>query len=174
MEARDFAGLRKDWKYSQGQAAWLKSDDYRVFSNSRLFLRLTKASDEFAAAAGLHPNGKFLAEAAGTQSAIAIYDIGNLEFLYVSRLSSGDFTQSSLWQQRNKFQSRAAAGKPFFVRHDKESGRVVAFAVADHYLALRTREDLVAGSLQLLAGAQQRNLQQEGWYAQAVTAAASP
>lgn len=173
IEAKDFAGLLKDWNNSQEQAAWLKSDDYRVFSNSRLFLRLTKASDEFAAAAGLHPNGKFLAEAAGTQSAIAIYDIGNLEFLYVSRLSSGDFTQSSLWQQRNKFQSRAAAGKPFFVRKDEESGRVVAFAVADNYLVLGTREDLVAGSLELLAGAQQRNLQQEGWYAQAVSAAAS-
>src|SRR5260370_14977949 len=147
MEARDFAGLRKDWNNSQEQAAWLKSDDYRVFSSARLLLRLTKASDEFAAAAGLRPNGKFLAEAAGTQSAIAIYDIGNLEFLYVSRLSSGDFTQSSLWQQRNKFQSRAAAGKPFFVSKGGESVPGVAFCVAVNYLALRTREDLVAGSL---------------------------
>src|SRR5260370_4295904 len=115
IEAKDFAGLLKDWNNSQEQAAWLKSDDYRVFSNSRLFLRLTKASDEFAAAAGLRPNGKFLAEAAGTHSALAIYDIGNLEVLYVIRFSSGDVTQSSLWQQRNKFQSRAAPGNPFFV-----------------------------------------------------------
>src|SRR5260370_36126239 len=113
IEAKDFAGLLKDWNNSQEQAAWLKSDDYRVFSNSRLFLRLTKAADEFAAAAGLRPNGKLLAEAAGTQTAIAISELGNLAVSVLSCLSSGDFTQSSLWQQRNKFQSRAAPGNPF-------------------------------------------------------------
>jgi hypothetical protein len=174
IEAKDFAGLLMDWSNSREQAAWLKSDDYRVFSNSRLFLRLSKASDEFAAAAALRPNGKFLSEAAGTQSAIAIYDIGNLEFLYISHLSSGDFTQSSLWQGRAKFQTRSAAGKPFFVRKDEESGRAVAFALADSYLILGTREDLVAGALELLSGGKQRNLQQEGWYTQASAAATSP
>lgn len=51
IEARDFAGLMKDWNASPEKAQWLKSDDYRVFSNSRLFLRLSKASDEFAVAA---------------------------------------------------------------------------------------------------------------------------
>jgi hypothetical protein len=172
IEAKDFAALLKDWNSSPEKTAWLKSDDYNVFSNSRLFLRLSKASDEFAAAAGLRPDSKFLGETAGTASAIAIYDIGNLEFLYISRLSSGDFTQSALWQARNKFQPRTAAGKPFFVRKDEESGRVVAFAVADSYLILGTREDLVAGSLELLAGGKQRNLRQEGWYTQALSAAA--
>src|SRR5260370_5697973 len=91
IEAKDFAGLLKDWNNSQEQAAWLKSDDYRVFSNSRLFLRLTKASAEVAAAAGLHPNGKFLAEAAGTPSAVGIYGIGNPELLYLYPFASGTF-----------------------------------------------------------------------------------
>jgi hypothetical protein len=172
IEAKDFAALLKDWNSSPEKTAWLKSDDYNVFSNSRLFLRLSKASDEFTAAAGLRPDGKFLGESAGAASAIAIYDIGNLEFLYVTRLSSGDFTQSALWQARNKFQPRTAASKTFYVRKDEESGRVVAFAVADSYLILGTREDLVAGSLELLAGGKQHNLRQEGWYTQALSAAA--
>ena len=56
IEARDFAGLLKDWNAAPERAAWTKSDDYRVFSNSRLFLRLGQASDQFAAAAGLPPD----------------------------------------------------------------------------------------------------------------------
>src|SRR5689334_2706725 len=173
IEARDFSALLKDWNSSPERAAWLKSDDYRVFSNSRLFLRLGRASDQFASTAGLPPDMKFLVDAAGKESAVAVYDIGNLEFLYITRLSSGDFLQSALWQSRNKFQPRTAGGKQFFTRKDEESGRVVAFAIADDYLVLGTREDLVAGSLELMSGSKGRTLSQEGWYSQA-RAAASP
>jgi hypothetical protein len=136
-----------------------------------LFLRLGQASDQFAVAAGLPPDMKFLVDAAGAESAVAVYDIGNLEFLYVTRLASGDFLQSALWQSRNKFQPRTAGGKPFFARKDEQSGRVVAFAVADNYLILGTREDLVAGSLELMSGSKGRTLSQEGWYKQALSAA---
>jgi hypothetical protein len=52
IEAKDFSGLLKDWNGSPERAAWLQSDDYRVFSNSRLYLRLGQASDQFAAVAG--------------------------------------------------------------------------------------------------------------------------
>jgi hypothetical protein len=171
IEARDFFGLLKDWNAAPERAAWIKSDDYRVFSNSRLFLRLSQASDQFAVAAGLPPDMKFLVDAAGTESAVAVYDIGNLEFLYITRLSSGDFLQSALWQSRNKFQPRTASGKPFFTRKDEQSGRVVAFAVVDNYLILGTREDLVAGSLELMSGSKGRTVSQEGWYMQALSAA---
>ena len=171
IEAKDFSALLKDWNASPEQAQWLKSDNYRVFSNSRLFLRLSKASEEFAKAAGVPPDAKFLNDAAGKESALAIYDIGKLEFLYVAHLSSGSFLQSALWQSRNKFEARMSAGRPFFTRKDPESGRVVAFAVADNYAVLGTREDLVAGALELMAAGNKRNLHQEGWYAQALAGA---
>ena len=171
IEAKNFSGLLKDWSTSPEKAQWLKSDDYRVFSNSRLFLRLGKASDEFAVAAGVPPSMQFLNDAAGKESALAIYNIGSLEFLYVTHLASGKFLESALWQSRNKFQPRTSAGKPFFTRKDEESGRVVAFAVVDDYLVLGTREDLVASALELLAGGKSRPLQQEGWYRQAAAAA---
>jgi hypothetical protein len=174
IEAKDFASLLKDWNGSPEKREWLNSADYSVFSKSRLFLRLSKASDEFAAAAGVRPDAKFLADAAGTASAIAVYDIGNLEFLYISRSSATDFTRSALWQARTKFQPRSAAGKQFFSRKDEESGRVVAFAMSGDYVILGTREDLVAGALELLAsGGKQRSLRQEGWYTQALAVAPS-
>lgn len=173
IEAKDFSSLLRDWTASPEKAQWLKSDNYRVFSNSRLFLRLGKASDEFAAAAGLPPSMQFLNDAAGKESALAIYNIGSLEFLYVTHLTSGNFLQSALWQSRNKFQPRSSAGKPFFARKDEQSGRVVAFAVVDDYLVLGTREDLVAGALELLAGSKARPLREEGWYTQALAAAPS-
>ena len=173
IEAKDFSALLKDWNGSSERAQWLKSDDYRVFSNSRLFLRLGQASDQFAAAAGLPPSMQFLNDAAGKESALALYDIGELQFLYITRLSAGNFFQSQLWQSRNKFQPRMAAGRQFYARKDEQSGRVVAFAVADDYLVLGTREDLVAASLELMSDSKGRTLHQEAWYRQALAAAST-
>ena len=91
-----------------------------------------------------------LRQVAGTQSAMAIFDIGKLQFLYITRLPSANSMQSALWQTRSKFETRNAGGVDFFSRRDAESEREVAFAVTGDYLILATREDLVAGALQLM------------------------
>ena len=40
LEAKDFSSMLKDWNASPQETAWLESDNYEVFSRSRLFLRL--------------------------------------------------------------------------------------------------------------------------------------
>jgi hypothetical protein len=52
VEARDFGALLKDWNASKEKPAWLASDNYAVFSRSRLFIRLADAQTEFAAGGG--------------------------------------------------------------------------------------------------------------------------
>jgi hypothetical protein len=152
IEAKDLSGLLHDWNVSPEKAAWMKSVNYAVLSRSRLLMRLQQAQEQFAAAAGVPPDYKFLGEVAGQRSAVGIYDIGKLELLYVTRLSSASGMKSALWQQRSKFEPRQAMGKQFFVRTEPQSGRVVAFAIEGDYLVLGTREDLVAGALSLLGG----------------------
>lgn len=170
LEARDFSSLVSDWNSSPQKKQWIDSDNYQVFSRSRLFLRLQGAGEQFAAAAGLPPDMNFLSQVAGQQSALAIYDIGKLEFLYVTYLPSAKSMQSSLYQTRAKFEPRIAGGTDFFVRRDPESQRMVAFAVAGDYLLLATREDLMADALQLLAGKQDRTVENESWWTQSTTA----
>jgi hypothetical protein len=175
IQAKNFSGLLHDWNASAERAQWLKSDNYDVFSRSRLFLRLGKASDEFALAAGLPPNMKFLDEIAGKETSLAVYDIGELHLLYISRGSSaGSFVQSSLWQSRNKFEPRNTAGHPFYYRKDPASDREVAFAMVDDTLVLGTRADLVAAALELMSTGKGRTLGQESWYENAISSAAVP
>jgi hypothetical protein len=81
---------------------------------------------------------------------------------------------SAIWQQRSKFEPRQSAGKPFFVRREPESERVVAFAIDGEYLILGTREDLVAGALALMAGQKMASLNQEGWYLDTLKASKEP
>ena len=176
LEAQDFSSLLADWNSSAQKRQWIATSNYEVFSRSRLFLRLKGASDQFAAAAGVPPNMNFLSQVAGTRSALALYDIGNLEFLYVTYLPSAKSMQTTLWQTRAKFEPRSAGGVSFYVRRDPESQKEVAFAVSGDYLLLATREDLLAGALQLMSEKpkdrmQNRTIESEQWWSQSVASA---
>jgi hypothetical protein len=170
LEAADFSVLLQEWNDSPVKRAWLASDSYEAFSRSRLFIRLHQAQDEYSSAAGIPPDMKFAAQAAGKQSALAIYDIGKLEFLYISRVTAADVTQSPLWQGRAKFEPRAAAGATFYVRTDPESHRTAAFALSGDLLLLATKEDLLAAALTAISGGAGPRLSEESWFAQAVAA----
>lgn len=174
IESPDFHSLLADWSGSAEKQAWLGSDDYAVFSRSRLFGRLAQAQEEFARAAGVPSNMQLLDEVAGKQSAFAWYDIGKLEFLYITHLPSANFDQSALWQARGNFEQRQSNGMNFYVRTDPESKRTVAFATAGDYVVLGTREDLVANALALLGGAKLQTVSGETWYADSVKAAKTP
>jgi hypothetical protein len=171
LEAKDFSTLLADWNSSPQKKQWIESSNYEVFSRSRLFLRLHGAGDKFAAAAGLPPDMNFLVQVAGTRSAIALYDIGNLQFLYITYLPSAKSMQTTLWQSRAKFEPRSAGGVNFYLRRDPESQKEVAFAVSGDYLLLATREDLLAGALQLMSGSPNRTIESEQWWSQSVAAA---
>jgi hypothetical protein len=170
LEAKDFSSLLNDWNASPQKRQWMRSGSYEVFSRSRLFLRLQGAGEQFATAAGIPTDMNFLSQVAGQHSGLAIYDIGKLEFLYVTYLPSAKSMQSSLYQTRSKFEPRNTGGVDFYVRRDAESDRVVAFAIAGDYLLLATREDLLAGALRLMSGKQERTLESESWWKQSTTA----
>ena len=174
LEAKNFSSLLSDWNSSPEKRAWVNSANYEVFSRSRLFLRLKGAGDQFASAAGLPADMNFTSQVAGTHSALALYDIGNLQFLYITYLPSAKSMQTQLWQTRAKFEPRSAGGVNFYVRRDAESGKEVAFAVSGDYLLIATRADLLAGALQLLSGSKDRTIETEPWFVQSVSAAKEP
>jgi hypothetical protein len=174
LEAKDFKSLLNDWNDSQAKRLWLKSDNYEVFSRSRLFIKLQQAQGEFAAAAGFPPDMSFLDSVAGERSALAIYDIGHLHFLYITAMPSMGAMESVLWKAREKFETRQAAGITYFIHTDEANHRVVAFATTKDYLFVATREDLMAGALELYAGQGGPALASEKWFADASQAAAEP
>ncbi len=171
IESSNFAELLRDWEHSPEQAAWLKSDDYGMFSRSRLFGRLSEARDQFAGAAGMSPDAAFLDEIAGTNSVFAWYDIGKLEFLYITRLPPGKAEQTRLLQSKSSFSLRQIGSSTFYIRTRASDGggevRTVAFATSGDYLLLATREDLMANALALIAHSSTDSLATEPWFVDA-------
>lgn len=169
VQAGNFSSLLKAWNGSPEKAAWLESDSHSLFAQSRLFLRLERFFKRFAEAAGVPADNDFVTAAAGNESALALYDIGKLHFVYITHLRSKEFLDSPLWQSRNKLEPRVAGGTNYFLGSDEK--QVVAFAIAGDYFVLATREDLMVKTLQLLDNQPERSLARDSWYAAAVAAA---
>jgi hypothetical protein len=105
---------------------------------------------------------------------LALYDIGKLEFLYITRLASARAIETVLWRTRGNYETRKAAGVDYFVRVDPVSRRVAAFAATNDYLLVATREDLIPAALNLLSGPAGTAVTGEEWYAAPVRAAKQP
>lgn len=174
LEAKDLRSLLNDWNASQEKRAWLAGDNYAAFSRSRLFERLSQAQDEFSTTASVPADSSLLTQVAGNQSALALYDIGNLQFVYITRMDEARAETTSLWQVREKFEQRQEGQDQFFVREDQQSNRTAVFAIHKGWLILGTRADLVAGVLDRLDGQNAHSLPDEPWYADAVKQAARP
>jgi hypothetical protein len=173
LEAKNFGGLLADWNASAERKAWLASANHAVFTRSRLFLRLGDVYDQYANAVGLPPDMNLLNSVAGAESALAVYDINNLEFLFMTRLASTRAMQSLVWQARAKFTQRTASGVTYYVKTDGASKRTAAFAIAGDLLLLATREEALTGALGLNAGGQGVSIAAEPWFVDAVKEAGS-
>jgi hypothetical protein len=177
IESPDFGALLHNWNSSPEKQAWLRSDNYEAFSRSRLFGRLGDAQHEFAAAAGLPPDMEFLRQIAGKESALGLYDIGALQFLYITHMPNAQSLQTSLMQERGQFETRKVGDATFYVRtqgnpDQGSTPRTVAFAICGDFLLLATREDLLAKALALMQNQKQEAVSDDAWFA-AVTGAAS-
>jgi hypothetical protein len=173
LEAKDFGGLLADWNGSAEKRDWLASTNYDAFSRSVLFLKLGDAQTQFATAAGVPTDYALLTSVAGTNSAIAMYDIGKLEFLYVTHVPSSRALNTSLWKTRGTYQTRHAGNADYFVKEDKPSHRVAAFAYTGDLLLLATKEELIAGALRLIAQEAVPSVAGEPWFTNSAQAAAA-
>lgn len=166
LEARDFGALLREWNASAEKRQWLESANYSVFAKSRLFLRLGDAQGELAAVSGLGLDRVLLEQLAGGASALAVYDIGKLEFLYVTKLAAAPALQAVAGQ----FTNRTAAGVNYSVKSDPATGRTVAFAFRNGWLLVSTSENHLARALELMAGQGGGALAGEGWFARVAQA----
>jgi hypothetical protein len=169
IESPDFASLLQKWTGSAESKAWLASDNYSVFQNSRLFGRLGDAQTSFETVAGVPAGVDLLHEVAGKQSVFAWYDIGKLEFLYITRMPAGQMDKSALFQARASFQRRHAGNSDFYIRTAGTDYSTVAFArvaaPGGDMVLLATREDLMANALKLMAsGSAANSVGQEPWF----------
>ncbi|HWP43015.1 MAG TPA: hypothetical protein VNO14_07260 [Blastocatellia bacterium] len=151
VQARDLSALMKMWMASGARASFYKSPSHTAFSRSRVYLKFQDRKKDFEAAIGVGLDEGRLAELAGAASAVTIYDIGNLEMVFVTEVGRERAIATALFKKAPQFQERSAQNTPYYVREvTTDGGRLnqqFCFAYAGGRLIVTTTEGLMIRAL---------------------------
>lgn len=147
VQASDLSALMKRWLASGVRDQFYKSASFTAFSKSRIYLKLEERKTDFETAIGFGLDENRLAELAGGASAVAIYDIGNLELVLVTEVARARAVTTTLFKRAPQFAERQAGDGVYYVRDvTTDGGRLnqqFCFAHVDGKLIITTTEGLM-------------------------------
>ena len=151
VQSSDLSALMKRWLGSPVRDKFYKSASFSAFSKSRIYLKLDERKKDFETALGFGLDENRFAELAGGTSAIAIYDIGNLELVLVTEVSRARAVTTTLFKRAPQFAERQAGDGVYYVRDvTTDGGRLnqqFCFAHVDGKLIITTTEGLMIRAL---------------------------
>ncbi len=151
IQSKDLASQLNTWYKSTTHKLYFESDNYKNFSSSRLFLKFQERVQEFEGATGITLTESDFASAVGGQSALALYNIGELEFVFTTDLPQAQIASSILAQKGDKLQTRKYAGATYYLKTLKSEsgseGRIFAIALVGSRAIVATNESLMQRAL---------------------------
>lgn len=100
---QDLPALFKIWDESSLKQKYLESTNFAEFQNNHLALKLLSRLSEFEAASGFPLDVSAIVKSSETKAAIAVYDIGRLEFVFVAPASAEKLLASDFLINRANF-----------------------------------------------------------------------
>lgn len=157
VQARDFSDLFARWRRSQVHDRYHASDSDRAFRRSRLWAKLNERINEFETGVGVTLTEDAVARTAGKATAVALYDMGKLELVFVTELSAAQAAATPLLARKATFETRTAPnGQAYLVRElATDGGRLrqgLCVATPPGKLIVTTTEALMQRTLGNLGG----------------------
>lgn len=151
LQVRDLAALMSRWTASPTRAAFYDSASFKRFEQSNIYLKFQDRKTDFEKALGFGVDEARLAELAGGASAVALYDIGKLEVVFVTEVGRDKAIATTLFKNAPQFEERSAAGGAYYVREvSTDGGRIkqqFCFAYSEGKLLVTTTEGLMIRAL---------------------------
>ena len=144
--------LLKQWDQSQLRDRYLSSTNYRQLQHRHLALKLVSRWQEFNDALGFPIDLATLGSSTDGAAAVAIYDIGQLDLLFVAPISEEKVALTQFFKSKDQFEEvETPQGTPYYVQAvEADRGRqkqVLAFATVNGRLLLGTNEKLFLRAL---------------------------
>ena len=152
----------KLWNESKFKEKYLTSENFRDFKNRHLGRKLASRWAEFNEASGFSLDLETVAGLAESRGAIALYDIGKLEFVFIAPLSNEIFTATKFVQNQHKFEQKTFADGTIIYRAAVEADRgrqkqELIFANVKERFILTTSEKLLMQTLNNIENKQAKN-----------------
>jgi hypothetical protein len=144
--------------------AYLESPAHDHFRDSKLALKLASRAKKMAKLAGQPLTlGTLFAQAKG-ETVLALYDIGELHFLVITRLPAAEQAKLAFVEKRAAFSERVHAGRTYHARVDYDAGLAFVFYQEGDLLMVASAVNLIEAALAARAGGGDPGLTQEADY----------
>lgn len=147
IQSRDLGSQLKTWTASETHNRYYNSANYKSFLRSRIALKFEERINEFQDTTGIGLDLDRLTTAMGGQSALALYNIGELEFVFTTEMAHGQALTSALYKQANKLEARKFSGETYYVKStsgsNSGSDHTFCFVALGDRVVLTTSEELM-------------------------------
>jgi hypothetical protein len=141
-------GLIKQWDQSNLKQQYLNSANYKQFQHGHLALKLIERWEEFNFALGFPLDTTAISGAADSGAAIAIYDIGRLDLVFMAPMSEEKVAATKFLTSKEQFEETELPDGTTYYRKEVEADRgrqkqVLVFAAVNAHFILATNEQLL-------------------------------
>lgn len=157
VQIADLPAFIKLWNESKLKEKYLESDNFKDFQNQHLGRKLASRWKEFNTATGFQIDLETLAGLAENRAAIALYDVGKLEFVFIAPISGEIFAATKFLQNKEKFAGQILVDGTIIYRVTVEADRgrqsqELVFTHSNGRLIVATNEKLIARTLDNING----------------------
>lgn len=144
--------LIKSWEQSQLKERYLSSTNYQQLQHRHLAMKLISRWQEFNNALGFSLDLGTLGSSTDGAAALAVYDIGKLDLLFVAPISEEKVALTQFFKSKDQFEeTETEDGTPYYSQAvEADRGRqkqVLAFAIVNGRFLLGTNEKLFLRAL---------------------------
>lgn len=162
VQVGDLPALIKLWDKSKFKEKSASGAYYEDFTKRHLGLKLASRWDEFNEASGFEIDLETIAGLANNQAAMAIYDIGKLDFVFIAPVSDEVFAATKFVKNQDKFTEETLEdGTTIYRAHvDADRGRQkqeLIYTNAKGRFVLATSEKLLMQTLNNINGNKAKN-----------------
>src|ERR1041385_6239728 len=144
--------LISSWEQSQLKERYLNSTNYHQLQHRHLALKLMSRWEEFNAAAGFPLDLNAIGSSTDGAAAVAVYDIGQLDLLFVAPISDEKVALAQFFKSKDHFEEVETPDGISYYSQTVEADRgrqkqVLAFATLNGRFVLGTNEKLFLRAL---------------------------
>lgn len=162
VQIEDLPAFIRLWNESELKKNYLESENFEDFSNAHLGRKLASRWREFNEAAGFDFDLETVSAFSQNRAAIALYDAGKLEFVFIAPVSGEIFTATKLFQNKEKFEAETLEDGTEIYRAAVKADRGrqkqdLLFTHTKDRLIVATSEKLLAQTVRNIGGENRKN-----------------
>lgn len=147
VHATDLGDLAKRVRSLPAAKTYLGSHAHDAYQDSKLALKLAARAKRLGELAGTSLTLETLLDNAHGETVLALYDIGELDFLVLARMGAADQAKLDFVQRRADFTERVYAGRTYRAKIDFDAGLAFVFYQDGDLLLVASSVDLLEGAL---------------------------